>query len=143
MSWALDAFHIFPAVIITALIGGRGAGVFSVVLSTAAVMFLQMPPLTLLLFALLAIFLVILITRTRLAIQREQAAQHVQDSKDRLRFALDAALLGWWLYDPIRRVVSGDTRFKEVFDVTADETPAAAAGFRHPRSPGSKQDGVD
>ncbi len=52
----------------------------------------------------------------------KQVEQSLQASKDRLQFALDAALLGWWQYDPIRRVVSGDTRFKEVFDVTADET---------------------
>jgi PAS domain S-box-containing protein len=54
---------------------------------------------------------------------RKQAEQALVASKDRLQFALDAALLGWWQYDPTRRVVSGDTRFKEVFDVTADETP--------------------
>jgi PAS domain S-box-containing protein len=47
----------------------------------------------------------------------------LRDSTARLQFALDAALLGWWQYDPRRRVVSGDARFKEIFDVTADETP--------------------
>jgi two-component sensor histidine kinase len=117
-----ECLPFFPAVIITALIGGRGAGLFCVVLSTAAVVFLQMPPLTLLLFALLAIFIVILITRMRLAIQREQAAQHLQDSKDRLQFALDAALLGWWQYDPIRGVVWWDTRLKEMFEIAEDWT---------------------
>ncbi len=64
-----ECLPFFPAVIITALIGGRGAGLFCVVLSTAAVVFLQMPPLTLLLFVLLAIFIVLLITRMRLAIR--------------------------------------------------------------------------
>jgi PAS domain S-box-containing protein len=62
---------------------------------------------------------------------RRQAAEdllrdserHLYASKARLQFALDAALLGWWQYDPRRRVVSGDARFKEIFDVTADETP--------------------
>jgi PAS domain S-box-containing protein len=34
----------------------------------------------------------------------------LEESRDRLQFALDAALLGWWQYDPIRDVVSGDTR---------------------------------
>jgi len=115
-----DCLPFFPAVIVTALVGGRGAGLFCVVLSTAAVVFLQMPPLTLLLFALLAIFLVILVTRMRLAIQREQAAQHLQDSKDRLQFALDAALLGWWRYDLLRGVVWWDTRLKEMFEATED-----------------------
>ena len=117
-----ECLPFFPAVIITALIGGRGAGLFCVVLSTAAVVFLQMPPLTLLLFVLLAIFIVLLITRMRLAIQREQAAQAIQASKDRLQLALDAALLGWWQYDPIRGLVWLDTRLKEMFDIAEDRT---------------------
>jgi PAS domain S-box-containing protein len=54
---------------------------------------------------------------------RKKAEQDLQASKDRLQFALDAALLGWWQYDPRRRVISCDKRFKEIFDVTADETP--------------------
>jgi PAS domain S-box-containing protein len=54
---------------------------------------------------------------------RRQAEQDLQASKDRMRFALNAALLGWWQYDPIRRLVSGDPRFREIFDVTADEIP--------------------
>src|SRR5215467_1593887 len=118
-----ECLPFFPAVIITALIGGRDAGLFCVVLSAAAVVFLQMPLLTLLLFVLLAIFLVILITRMRLAIQREQAAQAIQVSKDRLQFTLDMAKLGSLQYDPGRRVLTGDTRFKEIFDITTDEMP--------------------
>jgi PAS domain S-box-containing protein len=42
-------------------------------------------------------------------------------SKDRMQLALDAAQLGWWQYDPHRRMVSGDTRFKEILDVATDE----------------------
>jgi PAS domain S-box-containing protein len=118
-----ECLPFFPAVIITALIGGRGAGFLCVVLSTVAVVFLQMPPLTLLLFALLAIFLVMLITRMRLAIEREQAAQAIRGSNDRLQFTLDMAKLGSWQYDPRRRVLRGDTRFKEIFDVNTDEMP--------------------
>jgi PAS domain S-box-containing protein len=49
--------------------------------------------------------------------------QKLRASKDRLQFALDAALLGWWQYDPRHRVASGDTRFKQIFDVTTDELP--------------------
>jgi PAS domain S-box-containing protein len=49
--------------------------------------------------------------------------QKLQTSKDRLQFALDAVQLGSWRYDPSRRVASVDTRFKEVFDVAADELP--------------------
>jgi PAS domain S-box-containing protein len=49
--------------------------------------------------------------------------QKVQASKDSLQFALDAARLGWWQYDPRRSAVSGDTRFKEIFDVVTGESP--------------------
>jgi PAS domain S-box-containing protein len=56
------------------------------------------------------------------AAARRQAAEHdLQASKDRLQLAFDATQLGWWQYDPLRRTASGDTRFKEIFDVTADE----------------------
>ena len=52
---------------------------------------------------------------------RKQVEQDLQASKDHLQFALDAALLGWWRYDPFRRVISGDPRFRAIFDVTDDE----------------------
>jgi PAS domain S-box-containing protein len=52
--------------------------------------------------------------------------QKLQAGKDRLQFALDAARLGWWEYDPRRRVGSGDNRFKEIFDIIADELPIEA-----------------
>jgi len=54
---------------------------------------------------------------------RKQAEQALQTSKDRLQLAMDAAQLGWWQYDPRHRMLSVDTRSKEIFDVTADETP--------------------
>jgi PAS domain S-box-containing protein len=54
---------------------------------------------------------------------RKQAAQALQASKDRLQLCLDAAQLGWWQYDPRRGVVSGDARYKEIFDLTTDEMP--------------------
>ncbi len=50
--------------------------------------------------------------------------QKLQASKDCLQFALDAARLGWWQYDPRRGVASGDTRFKEIFDVISGEVPS-------------------
>jgi PAS domain S-box-containing protein len=115
-----ECLPFFPAVIITALIGGRDAGLFCVALSTAAVVFLQMPPLTLLLFVLLAIFLVILITRMRLAIQRELAAHALQASKDCLQSTLDAARLGSWRYDARHHVFSWDARSKDIFGVPED-----------------------
>jgi PAS domain S-box-containing protein len=54
---------------------------------------------------------------------RKQAEQALQASKDRLQLAMDAAQLGSWQYDPLRRVASGDWRSQEIFDVTADEMP--------------------
>jgi PAS domain S-box-containing protein len=70
-----------------------------------------------------------LMAELRGAAARRQAAEQdlqaskdqLQVSKDRLQLAFDATKLGWWQYDPLRRVVSGDVRFKEIFDVTADE----------------------
>jgi PAS domain S-box-containing protein len=53
----------------------------------------------------------------------KQAEEELKASKDRMQFALNAALLGWWQYDPLRRMVSGDPRFQEIFDVAADEVP--------------------
>jgi PAS domain S-box-containing protein len=52
---------------------------------------------------------------------RKQAEQDLQASKDRLQLAFDATKLGWWQYDPFSRAGSGDARFKEIFDATADE----------------------
>jgi PAS domain S-box-containing protein len=44
----------------------------------------------------------------------------LEESRNRLQFALDAALLGWWQYDPIRGVVWGDTRLKEMLEIAED-----------------------
>jgi PAS domain S-box-containing protein len=62
------------------------------------------------------------------AMQRHAAEQDLQASndqlqvsKDRLQLAFDATRLGWWQYDPLHHVGSGDARFKEIFDATADE----------------------
>jgi PAS domain S-box-containing protein len=49
--------------------------------------------------------------------------RHLFASNARLQIAMDAAELGWWQYDPRRRMFLGDTRSKEIFDVTADENP--------------------
>jgi PAS domain S-box-containing protein len=53
-------------------------------------------------------------SRDQLQVSKDQ----LQLSKDHLQLAFDAAHLGWWQYDPIRRMTSGDARFKEIFDVT-------------------------
>jgi PAS domain S-box-containing protein len=56
---------------------------------------------------------------------RKQAEHDLQASKDRLQLALDAAQLGWWQYDPLRRVLSGDARAIEIFDLDIAENGAA------------------
>jgi PAS domain S-box-containing protein len=113
----------WPAVIVTALIGGFGAGFLSAVLSTAAVDFFLIEPrfsffpetsadlVDLLLFGPLAFSSVILIARMRFAIEREQ----LETSKDRLQSALDASKLGAWQYDHPHRAFSWDERGKEIF----------------------------
>ncbi len=135
----------WPAVIVTALVSGLGAGIFCVVLGTAAATFFVLPPhlsfyventadvADLLLFLVLASFGVIVISQMRDAVEREQAERALRESKERLQFALDAAQLGWWRYDLPRRMAWGDARFKQIFDVTADEIPLdEIKGLVHP-----------
>jgi PAS domain S-box-containing protein len=52
-----------------------------------------------------------------------QTTDLLRKSKDRLQLALDAAQLGSWQYDPLTRIVSGDARCQEIFDVTKNEAP--------------------
>jgi PAS domain S-box-containing protein len=121
----------FLAVVITALIGGLGAGLFCLALSAAAVDFflfqprfsfyvdlVEVPALSL--FTLAGLSCVILITGMRFAVERK----HLQASKAHLQLALDAARLGWWRCDLVGQVVRGDPRFKEIFGLTHDEMPA-------------------
>jgi two-component sensor histidine kinase/PAS domain-containing protein len=121
----------YPAIVITTVVSGFGAGFFCAVLSTAAVDFFLLEPrfsflpetsadlADLLLFGPLAAYLVILIARMRFAIERQQ----LEANKDRLQLALDAAQLGWWQYDPLNRVAWWrDGRLKEIFDVADDKT---------------------
>jgi PAS domain S-box-containing protein len=123
-----------PAVIITTLISGLGAGLFSVVLSVAAVAFFVLPPrlsfyvdepgdvLALVLYTAVMLFIVAVITGMRFSAERTRDQQALQATKDRMQLALDAALLGWWQYDPIHRFVLWDVRLKEMFDVAEDRT---------------------
>jgi PAS domain S-box-containing protein len=55
--------------------------------------------------------------------QLQASRDQLQVSKDRLQLSFDAARLGWWQVDPFRSMASGDARFKEIFDLTADEIP--------------------
>jgi PAS domain S-box-containing protein len=52
---------------------------------------------------------------------RKQAEQNLYASKARLQLALDAAQLGWWEYDPVRCIFSGDTRAQEICDYAGNE----------------------
>jgi PAS domain S-box-containing protein len=52
---------------------------------------------------------------------RKQTEQALQASKDRLQLALNTAQLGSWQYDPLTRMVSGDARCQQIFDVTKHE----------------------
>jgi PAS domain S-box-containing protein len=135
---ALDPFVVgvqfitfFPAIVITTVISGFGAGFFCAVLSTAAAAFFVLEPrwsfevegpekvAELILFGPMASYLVIIIARMRFAIEREQ----VEASKERLQLALDATQLGWWEYDPLNRVALwSDRRSKEIYDVAEDKT---------------------
>jgi PAS domain S-box-containing protein len=121
----------FLAVVITALIGGFGAGLFCLALSAAAVdFFLFQPPFSfyvdlvevpsLLMFTIAGLSSVVLITGMRFAFERK----HLQVSKAHLQHALDAARFGWWRCDLLRQVAWGDPRFKEIFGLTRDEMPA-------------------
>jgi PAS domain S-box-containing protein len=126
---------LFPAILIVTLVSGFGAGLLAVVLSTVAtVYFLPSPPLPfyvdrsayttdLLLFASLLSLCVIAIVEMRSAIVRRQTERALHDGKDRLQLALDAALLGWWEYDPRRGVVAWDARSQEILDIAQDEAP--------------------
>jgi PAS domain S-box-containing protein len=57
-------------------------------------------------------------------LKRAEAA--LRESKDRLQLCLDAAHLGWWQYDPLRRTGSGDARANEIhdFDIAENEEVA-------------------
>ncbi len=124
----------FLVIVITAVISGFGAGLLAAVLGTAATDFFVLEPrfslfsettadlVELLLFGSLAFLCVMLITRMRSEIEREQAEREWQGAKDRLQLAFDAAQLGWWEYDPIRGLVWWDGRIKEMFDVAEDRT---------------------
>jgi PAS domain S-box-containing protein len=123
----------WPALIITALVSGVGAGLFCVVLSAAAAVFFVIGPHLsfyiehrgdvedVLLFLALGCFSVIIITQLHDAIEREQAERALRESKEHLELCLNAAWLGAWQYDPTRRVFSWDTRCKEILGTYENE----------------------
>jgi PAS domain S-box-containing protein len=56
------------------------------------------------------------------AAKQQAAESSLHESKDRLELALNAAQLGWWRYDPRRRIASWDPRAREILDIAEDET---------------------
>jgi PAS domain S-box-containing protein len=121
----------YPAIVVTTVISGFGAGFLCTVLSTAAADFFVLAPrwsfnvgdpvivAELLLFGPLASYLVLIIAQMRSAIERDQA----EANKDRLQLALDASQLGWWEYDLVNGVALwSDRRSKEIYDVAEDKT---------------------
>jgi PAS domain S-box-containing protein len=57
------------------------------------------------------------------AARRQAAEKDLQASRDQLQLSFDATRLGWWQVDPRRSTALVDARFKEIFDLTADEIP--------------------
>src|SRR5262249_20467842 len=55
--------------------------------------------------------------------ERKRAEQDLEASRTRLQLALDAARLGWFQYDPVRRSGRVDARFREMFDFATEEIP--------------------
>jgi len=102
----------FPAVVITAMLGGLGAGLFCVVLSaTASIAFEQPHVPGVVLFTMLSSGLVLLIAA------RNQAERKLLANNDRLQFVLDAARIGWWEHDVPTDTVRWDRRARELFNL--------------------------
>ena len=57
--------------------------------------------------------------------RRKLAEQTVRTSRMRLQLALDAARLGWWLYDPRQRAISWDSRLTEIFGIATQTNEVA------------------
>jgi PAS domain S-box-containing protein len=55
------------------------------------------------------------------AAKRQAAEDFLRDSEWRLQLALTAAQLGSWQHDPVRHMLSGDARAKELFDFAGDK----------------------
>jgi PAS domain S-box-containing protein len=51
----------------------------------------------------------------------------LRESEKRLQLALEAARLGWWQYDPVRRFASWDARYKEIFGISDENNDFDAA----------------
>jgi PAS domain S-box-containing protein len=70
--------------------------------------------------------------------RRKASEATIRTSQTRLQLALDAARLGWWLYDPVQGTASWDERFKAIFDVVAPGTDVASIMARVPPEDASR-----
>jgi len=64
--------------------------------------------------------------------RRKGSEATIQTSQIRLQLALDAARLGWWLYDPLQGTASWDERFKAIFDIVDPRVDVASIMARVP-----------
>jgi PAS domain S-box-containing protein len=63
---------------------------------------------------------------------RKAAEAAILTSQTHLQLALDAARLGWWLYNPVQQTASWDSRFKAIFDIVDPQTNVASIMARVP-----------
>jgi PAS domain S-box-containing protein len=64
--------------------------------------------------------------------RRKAAETKVRTAQMHMQLALDAARLGWWLYDPVQLTASWDSRFKEIFGITDPQADVPAILARVP-----------
>src|SRR5262252_3637323 len=70
--------------------------------------------------------------------RRKTADAAIRTSQMRLQLALDAARLGWWLYDPVQGTASWDERFKAIFDIVDPQTDVVSIMARVPPEDASR-----
>jgi PAS domain S-box-containing protein len=58
--------------------------------------------------------------------RRKAAETKVRTAQMHMQLALDAARLGWWLYDPLQLTATWDSRFKEIFGITDPQADVPA-----------------
>jgi two-component system, cell cycle sensor histidine kinase and response regulator CckA len=65
--------------------------------------------------------------------ERKRAEERQHQLAQQRQLALDAARLGWWHYDPVSRISTWDSRYKEIFGVAEYQRPMDEINARmHP-----------
>jgi PAS domain S-box-containing protein len=70
--------------------------------------------------------------------RRKASEAAVQTSQMRLQLALDAARLGWWVYDAVQGTASWDERFKVILEIVDPQTDVAGIMARVPPEDASR-----